>query len=336
MRFLVSVIIPNYNKRDYLTETLPSVFSQTTNRWEVIVIDDGSTDGSLEILEHFKDQISIYHRQRLPKGGSTCRNIGLRYAKGEYVIFLDADDLLAAHCVQQRIEYMQQHPHLDFAVFPIGTFYKEIGDSKREWIPAKKADHSSQFLRHDLPWHTSSTIWKKRFLEKLGGFDERYPRLQDVELHTRALLATRNYAICESGEIDFFYRIDQERSSNIYDEEELNKRFLHAVSIYLEEMFNYIEHSTIIEGQRKKQYKTDLIGTYFSALRRTLTSGYRLKRLSREAANQQLQQFIKENEKKIYISNWKRKLIESYVFLFRFGFWRIKGFNRLIKILVIK
>lgn len=91
----ISVIIPVYNTSEYLEMCISSIINQTLNNLEIICVDDGSTDGSLDILEHFAEQdarISVIHRESASGSAAIPRNIGLSQAKGKYVIFLDSDD----------------------------------------------------------------------------------------------------------------------------------------------------------------------------------------------------------------------------------------------------
>src|SRR5690554_5694001 len=101
----ISIIIPVFNRQKLIKETLDSVLAQIYENWECIVVDDGSTDETWEVLEQYakKDaRIKIHKRHRDPKGAPTCRNIGMELSEGEYLIFLDSDDLLAKWALQHR------------------------------------------------------------------------------------------------------------------------------------------------------------------------------------------------------------------------------------------
>lgn len=117
---LVSVIIPSYNRDTLIGETLNSIMSQTYTNWECIVVDDGSTDNSIYIIESFckKDKrFRFYKRHRSPKGAQVCRNIGIENTNGKYTIFLDSDDLLANNCIENRVNYIEKNNGLSFVVF---------------------------------------------------------------------------------------------------------------------------------------------------------------------------------------------------------------------------
>src|SRR5690606_2283060 len=99
---LVSIIIPCYNAEKYVAEAIQSALDQTYPNCEVIVIDDGSTDGSLEVIQSFGDKIRCETGPN--KGGCAARNRGLELAKGEWIQFLDADDLISVEKIERQME----------------------------------------------------------------------------------------------------------------------------------------------------------------------------------------------------------------------------------------
>ncbi len=108
---LVSVIIPTYNRTHIMGETLNSVLAQTYGNWECIVVDDGSNDATDELMEFYseKDSRIQYYRRpsSLPKGANACRNYGFSRSKGEYIQWLDSDDMLSADKISKQIELLQ-------------------------------------------------------------------------------------------------------------------------------------------------------------------------------------------------------------------------------------
>lgn len=212
---MISIIIPNYNRAGMLPHTLQSTINQSYIDWEVLIIDDGSTDGSFEKIKPLIDKehrIKWINRNLPPKGASTCRNIGLKYAQGKYIIFLDSDDLLASHCLEQRITIMDENPELDFAVFPMLIFSKKPGDTNLLWNRQTEEPDLNRFLRLDSVWQTTGPIWRKSTFEKIGGFDESLACWQDVDIHLKALFAGLNYKVFEDLPPDAYYRKHQEGS----------------------------------------------------------------------------------------------------------------------------
>src|SRR5471032_1240670 len=111
----VSIITPLFNKELYVGETIRSVLAQTFTDWEMIIIENGSTDKGLEVVRHFSD--SRIRLVESPKQGpGAARNLGLSLATGEWVLFLDADDLLQPFQLAALLSVAQTHPELDLVV----------------------------------------------------------------------------------------------------------------------------------------------------------------------------------------------------------------------------
>jgi glycosyltransferase involved in cell wall biosynthesis len=121
---LVSIIIPLYNSEKYIVESVTSALAQTWPNKEIIVVDDGSTDSSLSIAKNFESEnVKVLSQEN--KGASAARNKGLSLAKGDYVQFLDADDLLSENKIEVQINQLKDHPnHLGLC----GTVYFNDGD----------------------------------------------------------------------------------------------------------------------------------------------------------------------------------------------------------------
>lgn len=226
----VSIIIPNYNRANYIAETVNSVINQTYTNWECIIVDDGSTDNSCEIVQSYKDKderIQWINRNRLPKGAPTCRNIGVEHANGKYLIFLDSDDLLAPHCLDQRINIMENHPELDLAVFPMQLFNDIPGDLDKVWNIDTEESHLKRFMALDSVWQTTGPIWKKEAFLKTGGFNESLTCWQDVDIHLKAIFNQNTIQTFYTYPIDCYYRSHNSGSisqSNINSTEKLESR----------------------------------------------------------------------------------------------------------------
>lgn len=107
-QLLVSIIIPVYNSRRWLTATIESALNQTCVEKEIIVVDDGSTDGSYSIAKEYeKTGVRVLHQ--VNKGAAVARNTGLAHAKGEFIQFIDAGDLLSADKIERQLEVLQRH-----------------------------------------------------------------------------------------------------------------------------------------------------------------------------------------------------------------------------------
>ena len=326
MNKTVSIIIPSYNKFAFVSETIRSVLNQSYTEWELLVVDDNSTDNSWRIIQEFAQNDSrIFNLKNTSgrKGASVCRNIGLHKAKSEYIIFLDADDLLDADCLKNRIAEMVNYPGLDFMVFPMGTFYHQIGDSKSIWIPGK-GNHLKQFLMHKLPWQTMQPIWNKKFLLKINGFDEMYPRLQDVELHSRALLEeVSEYRISKSKSPDCYYRITEDRK--IDNPGQFYVNWVDSLEIYIRKTSELL----IVKGLPKETLL--LKGTLIRGLT-TLLYATQKKELNPGDSNRLINRLLELSKEKYNGNNY----LKLYIKLYKMGFYHIKGFNYIFQTFITK
>lgn len=213
---LISIISANYNKADFISEMIESVIAQTYNNWELIIVDDCSSDNSVKIIQDYcKDDSRIkLLENKVNKGGNYSRNSGLYESNGQYIIFLDSDDILTSNCLDDRLDFSIRYSDYDAWVFSMGVFKYEIEDcdSSQYWNK-KSDDFIGDFLRHNLPWAICQPLWRSTFLRKIEGFDLSFVRLQDVELHTRALLNNGRFCFKNKVNVDCYYRINEDRNA---------------------------------------------------------------------------------------------------------------------------
>lgn len=191
---MVNIIIPFYNAEATLEQTLASVQEQTYSKWSIIFIDDCSTDSSSAIAKDFIDRNGgkgkIIRTLRPKTGPALGRNLAIKNADGDFIICLDADDLLAPFCLKQRVSVMEKDSALDWAVF---NQYQCAPGEKEPFqlfnLPAKTREEAiSFFTTLETAWQTMAPIWKIEALRKLGGFDDTLFPSEDPDLHLRALL----------------------------------------------------------------------------------------------------------------------------------------------------
>lgn len=125
MAGLVSIIMPSYNTAEYITESIQSVLSQTYTEWELIIVDDCSSDNTDDVVEPFlSDKRIKYFKNEKNSGAAVSRNRALREAKGRWIAFLDSDDLWAVDKLEKQIKFMEDHGyHFSY------TNYEEINES---------------------------------------------------------------------------------------------------------------------------------------------------------------------------------------------------------------
>lgn len=216
----VSVVVPTYNRLSYLKWSVRSVFDQVSPMWELIVIDDGSSDGSPDWVRHqssLDSRIHLIERSEFRpvcSGAQVCRNLGLQKAAGSAVLFLDSDDLLAPDCLQKRLALLSADPSLDAVVGQALHFSEQPGDLGTDriwgrWKPGQ--DDLDCFLSDAIPWQTSGPLWRRESLERVGPWDESLQHVgHDHEFHVRALC--RGLKIARVERVDYYWRVPREDS----------------------------------------------------------------------------------------------------------------------------
>lgn len=203
----VTFIIPHFNRAALLHETLKSLQNQEVDTWEAIVVDDSSTEDEWTLAKSFQDaRVSYLRRVDGLKGPSRCRNLGLLAASSLNIVFVDSDDVVAPWAIKQRLDSINRWDKVDFIVFPVALFVNQPGDENRLWNRMDGAEDIARFLAADPVWHTSSPIWRRDSLLKLGGFNEEVMYGDDSELHIRAILRGLRYVKNESAMPDVFVR----------------------------------------------------------------------------------------------------------------------------------
>lgn len=186
---LVSIIIPCYNNQAFLQEAIASAVNQTYSSVEIIVIDDGSTDRSLEIIRSFGDRIRW--ETGINQGAPSARNRGLELARGKYIKFLDADDVLLPDCIERQVAQASQLlPDRKAIVYGDAIWVNRNGDPIPSY-PLRARQPVEDPIAHILAQCplTSCPLHKREYLLEIGGFDPFLPRGQEHDLHLRLVLA---------------------------------------------------------------------------------------------------------------------------------------------------
>jgi len=186
---MISVIIPAYNRASYLKEAIQSVLDQDyfagldlSSLFELLVIDDGSTDNTKEIVSAFGDRVK-YHYQ-VNRGISTTRNVGLSLAKGDYIAFLDSDDLWKKAKLRMQMNLMENIPQAKVC------YTEEIWIRRGARVNPKKKHqkYSGWIFDKVLPLcllSLSSALFRKEVFEEVGFFDEELPVCEDYDFAIR-------------------------------------------------------------------------------------------------------------------------------------------------------
>lgn len=183
----ISVIIPNHNGAQWIRKAIDSALNQDCVQVEVIVIDDGSTDDSREIMESYGDSIKTYYQEN--KGAPAARNLGWRDATSDYIKFLDSDDVLLPGVLRLQLEQIQK---LQDHEIPYGdAIWTDEVLQPIEGYPVHPIAPGQDPVHHILTQNplTSTPLHRRSLLEKINGFDESLVKGQEFDLHLRLVLA---------------------------------------------------------------------------------------------------------------------------------------------------
>lgn len=223
-RPLVSAIVPAYNAERYLAAALESIFAQEYRPIEIIVVDDGSADGTADIVRFFKEVRYIYQTNQ---GQAMAMNVGIAAARGELIAFLDADDLWAPNKLSVQIDYLLEHPQIGYVIARMQNFL-EPGTQ----LPQRaRKDHS---LADYAALSVGTLVARKTIFEQVGDFDSSYPHAKDVDWFVRAKQVGIRMAILS--EVLLYRRLHESNLS--YQTEAVTSEFLQVVKSLIDRRRN--------------------------------------------------------------------------------------------------
>lgn len=203
----VSVIMPAFNAGKYIESAIISVQQQTFTAWKLIIVDDGSTDDTAEIIKRLAvhDQRISYYYQANAKQGK-ARNLAISKSNGDYLTFLDADDLWTTDKLQRQLSYMQQRPDIDL-LFSCGYYLdeKQIIDLNivvKEW--RWETDRDTMIAGNQIP--ILSVMVKRKALLAVGGFNEQL-EIQNAEDYHLWLRLLKVGKFLSTADKLFYYRV---------------------------------------------------------------------------------------------------------------------------------
>ena len=185
MEKLVSVVIPTYNREHTIARAIHSVLNQTYKNFEILIVDDKSTDNTTKAIQDFKDNRIKYLRHALNMGGGAARNSGIRIAKGEYIAFLDSDDEWLPEKIEKQLNLFSKSDDTLGVVYTGFYVVNEYGEKNNQWIPKERGNLFFKLLEGNFVGTSSTILAKTCYLKKIEGFDETLPSCQDWDLYLR-------------------------------------------------------------------------------------------------------------------------------------------------------
>lgn len=213
MSNLISIVIPAYKAEKFILRTVGSVFSQKRITFEIIIVEDGCYDQTKEVLSPYLDQISLITLEK-NMGAQHARNKGLELCKGDYVLFLDADDFFEGeYFLRGLYDSMVEHQ----SDFVFGKGIKRWADGKEQvYFTAEKSEMQTETIIRWLIGKAGpspcSILWRKSAIKDIGGWNEQYTKNQDGELIIRALLLGLKVSLSNEG-AGIYWQYEGERIS---------------------------------------------------------------------------------------------------------------------------
>lgn len=194
MKSKLSICMPTFNRKDYLKQALNSIFAQTYKDFEVLVVDDGSTDGTEEMIKTVGYPVRYYWQEN--RGEAASRNRLIELARGRFITFLDSDDLLMPDAIERMMNVMEAESGEVVVYGPylrIDEYGNICGRCKRKLY----SGHVTRYLFQDVFIHSCGSMFSKKALEEAGGFEESLPLCADYDLWLRLSLKYPFVALSE-------------------------------------------------------------------------------------------------------------------------------------------
>lgn len=246
----VSVIIPTYNRGHFIKDAVESVFHQTYSDFELIIIDDGSTDNTKEVLAEYGDKLQYVYQKN--QGRSAARNLGISLAKGEYIAFLDSDDVWFADKLERQVPVLESAPANTVLVHGykciVNKFLQAIPGWKvklrRLYSMAEKGKESYENYLHSNCIFTSTILVRRTALIEINSYDIHIQGREDLDLYLCLLLKNYNFAfISEPPLIKYRWHEDNTNAQSS------NYSYLQVYEKHLNECQNLNTISRIVQAK---------------------------------------------------------------------------------------
>lgn len=216
----VSIIIPVFNRGGIILETLSSIKYQTYKNWECILVDDGSTDNTIEILNKYCDLDNRFKLHKRPKeklkGANSCRNYGFQVSTGDYINWFDSDDLMHSSFIEKKVNAFTSK--LDCVISKTCFFKNDVNIITGKEARTKLSSNLLEdFVILKISWYLPDPMWKKSYLISKTLFSEELKKGQDRDFHIKMLINKPRLKIVNK--YLTYYRQHNKTISNNYSRE---------------------------------------------------------------------------------------------------------------------
>jgi glycosyltransferase involved in cell wall biosynthesis len=328
---LVSVIVIFFNAEKFLSEALDSVLGQTYSNWELLLVDDGSTDQSTamaqQYCERYPEQVSYFeHPGHQNKGMSASRNLGIQKAKGSYIALLDADDVWLPTTLAEQVLLLESHPDAAMVYGPIQWWYSwtgDVQDRKRDFLQPLRIQADSLvrpptllriFLEHEGS-KPAGILVRRKSIDKIGGFEETFTGMYEDQVFCAKLCLQEQVYVSSAS----WYKYRQHKDSccaiavRTKQYRSQREKFLDWLETYLVE--HHVQDPGIDRalGKALMPYRHPILHRLFGAM----------KQFSRRVARQSLP---------VPLRNWLRARWQGQAFVPPVGWIRFGSLRRLTPI----
>jgi glycosyltransferase involved in cell wall biosynthesis len=211
----ISVILPVYNGEKYLLEAIQSVSSQNYSITEIIIIDDGSTDGTSQLIKQLDIAIPIRYFYQENKGPAFARNVGIKNATGEWLCFIDSDDIWPQNKIKSALTYLKNNSEVD-VLWGMTKFFFESNELKSKYFRNEIAEKAI------FNTYLGAAFFRKNVFEMVGNFDISLRFCEDLDWYLRAV--EKKIRLVKTNNIDLLYRIHLNNST--HDNFSLNRNLI--------------------------------------------------------------------------------------------------------------
>lgn len=252
MNELVSIIIPCYNAEKWIGKCIDSALAQTYKPIEIIVVDDGSSDTSLSIIEKYGNKIRCVS---YPNGGpGVARNRGLQISKGKYIQFIDADDYISPMKVKEQVEFLElSNQDIIYGDWCHQVYNDNNTIKSSDYITHQSTKDMIYYVFSNNTIHIGSCLYKRQVIEKISGFDESLRIAEDYDFSVRLTLSGAKFSYQEG--CGYFYRI----YNAITASHGQGIRYPNSVKFVLDKICYYLEEKDLLNSK----YRYDLAYKYF-------------------------------------------------------------------------
>jgi glycosyltransferase involved in cell wall biosynthesis len=254
---LVSIIIPTFNRAQLIGETLDSVLAQTYKNWECIVVDDGSSDNTAEVMQQYLDKDPRFHYHHRPadrpKGANACRNYGFGVSKGEYIIWFDSDDIMTANHISVKVNAISK-TNFDYVITKTKYLNSDIVDELYNFQDEDISCHN--YITQKVNWLTYDVLMKRQLAEKIR-FNEILQSGQEFNYFSKMTYFSSNACL-----LNEYVTLRRFHENSIRGPLRADKDLL-LESIYLAHWHTYLDLYSLIEKKTRKYLIMKCIVDYF-------------------------------------------------------------------------